>query len=550
MQNGFHIQANLIDILDRQIYLAKLHIENGKITKIKNLGNEAQSQPYLLPGFIDAHIHIESSLLTPCQFARLAVVHGTVATVSDPHEIANVLEISGVEYMIDNGKQVNFKFFFGCPSCVPATKFETAGCEMDEVETDELMRRPDIYYLAEMMNFPGVLNRDEKVLKKILVARKYKKPIDGHAPGLRGENAKRYAAVGISTDHECVSIDEALDKLACSMKILIREGSAARNFDALIDLLPQHFEKLMFCSDDKHPDSLVESHINDLVKRAVAKGFDLFQVLRVACLNPVQHYRLPVGLLGENDPADFILIDNPQDFNVLQTFINGEKVAENGKSLLPHTASKIVNQFRTSPRQPEDFRIPAPETLQPVFIKVIEALDKQLITNALRFEAKIREGAIVADPERDLLKIAIVNRYKDAPVALGFVKNFGLKQGAMASSVAHDSHNVIAVGASDAALCQVVNLVIKNRGGLAVVRSGHEFVLPLPIAGLMSGEDAYTIAGQYANLEALVREMGSHLQAPFMTLSFMALLVIPSLKMSDLGLFDGEKFAFTPLIAQ
>jgi adenine deaminase len=537
------IRGNIADVFNQKFFFGEISVLDGKILKITDLGEAHPNALYILPGFVDAHIHIESSMLTPCQFARLAVVHGTVATVSDPHEIANVLEKSGVEYMIENGKQVNFKFFFGCPSCVPATKFETAGAELDVVETDELMRKPEIKYLAEMMNFPGVLTRDEKVMKKILVAKKYKKPVDGHAPGLRGVDAANYAAAGISTDHECFTKAEALDKLACGMKIIIREGSAARNFEELIDLLPEYYEKLMFCSDDKHPDSLVEGHINDLVKRALAKKMDLFQVLQVACVNPVKHYKLEVGLLRENDPADFIIIDNPEKFNILQTYINGELVAEDGKSLIPSQPSLIVNYFKTSLKKPEDFVFPTVSwSLKP--FAVIEALDRQLITHKTFITPKVEYDQIVPDLENDVLKITVVNRYRDTKPSVAFIKNFGLKNGAIASSVAHDSHNIIAVGTDDVSICNAVNALIEVKGGISATTDGITDVLPLPVAGLMSGEDGYEIAKHYSELDKKAKEMGSLLSAPFMTLSFMALLVIPSLKISDLGLFDGEKFEF------
>ena len=537
------LQGNITDVLHQRLFFGEISVSDGKISRITELGPENSEAVYLLPGFVDAHVHIESSMLTPCQFARLAVVHGTVATVSDPHEIANVLEKSGVEYMIENGKQVNFKFFFGCPSCVPATRFETAGAELDLVETEELLRNPDIYYLAEMMNFPGVLAREEKVMQKILLARKYRKPVDGHAPGLLGDAARQYAAAGISTDHECFTEQEALDKLACGMKIIIREGSAARNFEALISLLPEHYAKLMFCSDDKHPDSLVTGHINELVKRALAKGMDWFQVLQVACVNPVKHYKLPVGLLQENDPADFIVVDNPTHLDVLQTYIRGEQVAEHGKSMIPSLPSPVVNFFKASPRQPSDFVLPAIR-LTHSELPVIEALDRQLITNKIMAIPKIENGNVVADPDNDILKITVVNRYRDAPAAVAFVKNFGLKSGAIASSVAHDSHNIIAVGTDDESLCRAVNAVIEAKGGISAVQHGETHLLPLPVAGLMSGEDGYEIARRYAEMDEIAKAMGSELSAPFMTLSFMALLVIPALKLSDMGLFDGETFGF------
>ncbi|MBA2745191.1 MAG: adenine deaminase, partial [Flavisolibacter sp.] len=502
--------------------------------------------PYIIPGFIDAHIHIESSMLIPSEFAKLAVVHGTVATVSDPHEIANVCGKKGVDFMIANGKKVPFKFHFGAPSCVPATVFETAGDTIDSTQIEDMLRQEDILYLSEMMNFPGVLQQDEAVMKKISAAKRFGKPVDGHAPGLRGDDVKRYIEAGISTDHECFTAEEALDKLSWGMKIMIREGSAAKNFEALVQLLDEHWKQMMFCSDDKHPDSLVISHINELCKRAVAKGIDVFKVLTAACVNPVEHYKLKLGLLRKNDFADFILVKDLENFEVIQTYINGELVAENGKTLINTTSISFesINNFKCSEKTAEDFSIPHPSTKNEVHLTVMEALDGQLITNRTTATLPVSAGNIMSDPENDLLKIVVVNRYKNAPVAKAFIKNFGLKRGAIASSVAHDSHNIVAVGVNDAMLAKAVNLVIQQKGGVSAVDENTEHILPLPVGGLMSGEDGYLIAEKYAAVDKAAKELGSKLSAPFMTLSFMALLVIPHLKLSDLGLFDGDQFQF------
>lgn len=536
--NSFQLSGNLIDIRAKKIYKACITVKNGIITDIEE--TDAVTEHYILPGFIDAHVHIESSMLIPSEFARLAVPHGTVATVSDPHEIGNVLGTAGVEYMINNGKSVPFKFYFGAPSCVPATTFETAGATITPKEIEFLLQKPEIKYLAEMMNWPGVLNHDSIVYEKIDIAKKYHKVIDGHAPGLRGEQARQYAEAGMSTDHECFTKEEALDKLRYGMKILIREGSAAKNFDALIDLLDDYEDAVMFCSDDKHPDNLVEGHINELVKRAQRKGFDLFKILKAACVNPVLHYQLEVGLLRKNDPADFIVINHPDEFKILQTYINGNLVAVNGKSHIARQPATIINNFNTSPKNSNDFcyKSDSPD------LNVIEAMDGQLITNALQLKVHPENGEIKPDIERDLLKIAVVNRYRDTVPAIAFIKGFGLKEGALASSVAHDSHNIVAVGADDESICKAVNEVIKHKGGIAAVSNNTVYSLPLPVAGLMSANDGYEIAHNYTSIDAIAKKMGSTLSSPFMTLSFMALLVIPSLKLSDLGLFDGEKFKF------
>lgn len=554
--NSFTITGNLVDVHQQKIYPAEIIIENGKIISIKAIpDSQLTTNDYILPGFIDSHVHIESSMLVPSEFARLAVVHGTVATVSDPHEIANVCGMEGVEFMIENGKTVPFKFNFGAPSCVPATIFETAGAALDSSEVEKLLQRDEIKYLSEMMNFPGVLFKDEEVMKKIAAAHKLNKPVDGHAPGLRGDDAKKYIEaspnlseggpldspmVRISTDHECFTADEALDKLKYGMKILIREGSAAKNFEALIDLLNDYPDMIMFCSDDKHPDSLVLGHINQLCARAVAKGIDLFKILKAACINPVLHYKLDVGLLKEGDDADFIIIKDLKAFEVAKTFINGELVAENGKSKIKSIKSKVINNFSCTKKHSAELSIRYGSI--PFNIQVIEALDGQLITNKLFSSANIKYDQLVSDIENDILKIAVVNRYRDSWPATAFIKNFGLKQGAIASSVAHDSHNIVAVGVDDESICKAVNMIINHKGGMSIVVENTEMIVPLPVAGLMSNEDGYKIAEQYTLLDKAAKDAGSTLASPFMTLSFMALLVIPHLKLSDLGLFDGDKF--------
>lgn len=534
-----------MDVHQKKIYPVEIKVEGERIVSITP-NPQLQTPNYILPGFIDAHVHIESSMLIPSEFARLAVVHGTVATISDPHEIANVCGMKGVEFMIENGNTVPFKFNFGAPSCVPATVFETAGAALDSTAVEELLRRDDVLYLSEMMNFPGVLNGDEEVLKKIAAAKKWNKPVDGHAPGLRGEEARKYINAGISTDHECFTAAEALDKLKLGMKILIREGSAAKNFEALIDLLNDYPEQIMFCSDDKHPDSLVEGHINDLCARAVAKGIDVFKVLQAACVNPVGHYKMKVGLLRENDFADFVVVKDLENFEVVQTYINGQLVAENGKSLIERKSlskAAVVNNFSCSKKSAADFALPVGTHSALTSLPVIEALDGQLITNKILSAPTIDAGMIVSDVEKDILKIVVVNRYKDASIAKAFIKNFGLKHGAIASSVAHDSHNIVAVGADDESICKAVNLVIEQQGGVSCV-GNDDTVLPLPVAGLMSSEDGYEVAAKYAEIDKAAKALGSTLSSPFMTLSFMALLVIPHLKLSDLGLFDGDRFEF------
>lgn len=536
------IKGRIVDILQQTTYPGIISVAGGRIQAIQKTEDaDDPDLPFILPGFIDAHIHIESSMLVPSQFARLAVVHGTVATISDPHEIANVCGMEGVEYMISDGKKVPFHFFFGAPSCVPATVFETPGAELNADDIERLLRKDDIKYLSEMMNFPGVLTGDAGVMKKIAAAHALNKPVDGHAPGLRGEQAKQYIDAGISTDHECFTREEALDKLQYGMHILIREGSAAKNFEALIDLLHDYPEKMMFCSDDKHPDSLVEGHINQLCARAAGKGIDVYKILRAACVNPVLHYRLDVGLLREGDGADFILVKDLTRFEVLQTWVKGELVADKGRSLVqPGVNGGVINNFSCKKKTVQDFSFAETNALLPV----IEALDGQLITNKLLQEHPV----MVPDTRNDILKIVVVNRYTNAPVAKAFIKNFGLKKGAIASSVAHDSHNIVAVGADDESICHAVNGIIERRGGVSLWAPSNgnteplSMILPLPVAGLMSTEDGYSVAERYAIMDKAAKALGSALSAPYMTLSFMALLVIPHLKLSDRGLFDGDAF--------
>jgi adenine deaminase len=545
--NSFTVTANVVDIPGRRTYAARVDVANRRIAAI-NATNEKPTN-YLLPGFVDAHVHIESSMLVPSEFARAAVVHGTVATVSDPHEIGNVRGVTGVEYMLENAAQVPFKFNFGAPSCVPATTFETAGSEITVDEVANLLDDPRIRYLSEMMNFPGVLHGDSVCMAKVKAAHDRGKPVDGHAPGLRGEEAARYIAAGITTDHECFTKEEALDKLAARCKIAIREGSAARNFDALYTLLSEYPGMTMLCSDDKHPDELLAGHINVLVRRAVERGIDVYDALRAACITPVEHYGLNVGQLRVGDPADFIEVDSLREFNVLRTWIDGALVAERGRTFIPRVEPAVVNNFVPTKVSVKDIEVSAPADSR-FKLQVIEALDGQLITNRLTFPVQVVNEAVHAQLDLDILKLVVVNRYYKAPPAIAFIKNFGLKRGAMASSVAHDSHNVIAVGADDADLAAAINLVMDARGGLSAACKTENVaeVLPLPVAGLMATGTCEEVGAAYAKLDKLVKRWGSSLRAPYMTLSFMALLVIPALKLSDRGLFDGAKFEFTDLL--
>ncbi|MBS4013253.1 MAG: adenine deaminase [Bacteroidetes bacterium] len=536
-----NISGNIVDVVSKKIFKGEITVKNGKIESVKE--SDTSSENFIIPGFIDSHLHVESSMLIPSEFARIAVTHGTIGAVSDPHEIANVLGVDGVYFMIKNGKKVPFKFYFGAPSCVPATSFESSGANISSNEIKVLLADNDVHYLAEMMNFPGVVYDDVEVWEKLKAAKNANKVVDGHAPGLKGANLEKYVKAGVSTDHECFTIEEGLEKIELGMKILIREGSAAKNFDDLIDLIKDYPQHIMLCSDDKHPDDLIKGHINLLVKRALDIGYDVFDVLRSVTLNPKQHYNLDNGLLQVGDNADFVIVDNLQSLNILETFINGIRVAENGKTLIKNVEEKPINKFECNKLSASDLKVPAESNK----IKVIEVIDGQLITKRTSEIVQPKKGFVDADISKDILKIVVLNRYSRSLPSIAFIRGFGLKKGAIASTIAHDSHNIIAVGTNDEDLANAINLLIDARGGISFACNEENDVLPLPFAGLMSGEDVYVVANKYETIDRKAKGLGSTLISPFMTLSFMALLVIPEIKISDKGLFDGEKFEFISL---
>lgn len=539
--NNFTMSGQIVDVVHSRIFPGRITVNDSKITDIEEL--PSAEMRYLMPGFIDAHIHIESSMMPPSEFGRMAVCHGSVAAVCDPHEIANVMGVEGVDYMIRSGKRGHFKFYFGAPSCVPATPFETSGAALDAQVIEQMMARDDIYCLCEMMNYPGVLADDPEILRKIEAARRNGKPVDGHAPMVVGDAIKKYVGAGISSDHECFTLEEAEEKLKLGMKILIREGSAAKNFDALIPLMVDYPDQLMFCSDDKHPDDLVKGHINLLVKRALEKGYKLMNVLRAASLNAVKHYHLDVGLLQKGDDADFIVVDNLNDIHVLQTYIKGRLLAENGVSRMQRRKEEACNNFHAMPIGVEDLRVPD----EGKKIRVIACMDGNLITNTIMATPNVVDGNVVSDTSRDILKMIVYNRYGKAKPAVAFINNIGLKRGAIAASVAHDSHNIVAVGCSDEDIVRAINLLVYTKGGVVACSETEFALLPLPVAGLMSLEEGPRVVADYERADRLAHEFGCRLYSPFMTLSFMALLVIPDLKLSDKGLFDVTKFQFTTL---
>ena len=542
MENSaFQLSGQIVDVVNSRIFKGTIFVEHGKIVNI--VEEENDNEQLIMPGFVDSHIHIESSLLVPTEFARIAVTHGTVATVSDPHEIANVLGIDGVKYMIEIGKKSPMKFYFGAPSCVPATSFETSGAVLDSKTVDELLSMDDIKYLGEMMNYPGVIYDDNEVVAKINSAKRHNKPIDGHAPLLSGDDLVKYCKSGITTDHECSNLQEARDKVALGMTIQIREGSAANNFDALIPLIEESPENVMFCSDDMHPHEFVNGHINRLVKKAISLGYNILDILKAATLTPIKHYNLEVGLLRKNDSADFIIVDNFVDFNILKTYIDGKLVAENNKSLVEETEVELVNNFKTEKVDIDDFKI----FDEGRNVKIINAISGELLTEMIIGRPKNVNDNLVSDVDNDILKVAVINRYEKKKIALGFIKNFGMKKGAIASSVAHDSHNIVVIGCSDEEMANAANMIINTKGGLVAWSSDNNICIPLPVAGLMTNIDGHKIAADYKALVSLSKEFGSTLNDPFMTMGFMSLLVIPKLKLSDKGLFDCEKFELTTL---
>jgi len=534
------ISGILVDVFKKKIISSSISISRGRIKKIKQIRGEQKN--FILPGFIDSHIHIESSMLTPGSFARAIVPHGTIGVVSDPHEIANVLGINGVNFMIRDSKKVPTKFWFGAPSCVPATNFETSGGKIGIADTEKLLQKDEIKYLSEMMNYPGVINQDPEVMQKIKTAQKAGKKIDGHAPGLSGEGLRKYVESGISTDHECSTIEEAREKISLGMKILIREGSSARNLEALKYLFKTNPEEVMLCSDDLHPEMLQKRHINKLVANLINEGYDIYDVIRSATVNPVMHYGLEAGLLRKGDPADFIIVDSLEEMNVIETWINGKKIYERGKVLFDYKKPRTLNYFNCSPLSAQDIMVKNNNT----GIRIIRAYDGELLTKG-EIEKPGKGNTIEASVEKDILKIIVKDRYKDSNPAIGFIRGFGLKAGAFASSVAHDSHNIIAIGTNDKDIISAVNEVIKFKGGMAVAAGKDVDTMALDIAGIMTTESCKEVASKYELLSEKVRRLGCSMSAPFMTLSFMALLVIPELKLSDKGLFDGKKFCHVPL---
>ncbi len=533
------IKGNLLNVFTGEIYPAEISFENGLIKCVKPV--KADLKDVILPGFIDAHIHIESSMLSPSRFAEVVVPHGTTSVITDPHEIANVMGTAGIEYMIRDAASVPLKVFFTASSCVPATAFETSGAKIDAQEVDRLLYRDDMVALGEMMNFPGVLADDKEVLAKIASAKRHRKPIDGHAPLLSGEALCKYIGAGISTDHECTIKEEVVEKRKLGMKVMLRQGSSARNLKDLISASGD-----FIVSDDKHPEDLIKGHVDLMLKEAVDYGLDSVEAVKMVTINPATHYNLNNGLIAPGRAADLVVVDDLEDLNVKKVYIQGELVARDNKTLFSVKPFKLGSSFKLSPKTSADFEVPSRNREETV--RVIEVNEGQLITGESEITLKVDKYSIQPDIEDDILKIAVVERYGHNRMSNGFVKGFGLKRGAIATSVAHDSHNIIAVGTNSEDMATAVNRLVENNGGLVAASDGQFNSLKLPIAGLMSSESAEDISLKLSVLQQKVKEMGCQLDSPFMTLSFMALLVIPKLKISDMGLFDGETFEFVDLV--
>jgi adenine deaminase len=533
------IKGNLLNVFTEEIYPAEISVQNGLITCVKPVRDNFKD--FILPGFIDAHIHIESSMLVPSRFAEVVVPHGTTSVVADPHEIANVMGSAGIHYMMDDAASVPLNVFFTASSCVPATGFETSGAVVDTKEIDQLLSREDVVALGEMMNYPGVLAENEEVLAKITAAKKHNKPVDGHAPLLSGDDLCKYISVGISTDHECISKEEVKEKRKLGMKVMLRQGSSAKN---LKDLIGGGGDFIV--SDDKHPPDLIEGHVDLMLKEAVELGLDPVEAVKMVTFNPATHYKINRGLIAPGRVADLVVVDDLENLNVKQVIISGKLVAQDNKALFSVNPLEIGKSFLLNHKRPDDFEIFSKQEKE--IVRVIEVTEGQLITREREAVLEVENGKIQIDQDEDILKIAVVERYGHNWISNGFVHGFGLKKGAIASSVAHDSHNIIVVGTNTLDMADSVNQLVNNGGGLINGFKKDFNSLNLPIAGLMSINSAEEVSREFNLLQIAVKEMGCKLESPFMTLSFMALLVIPQLKMSDLGLFDSDKFQFVDVI--
>lgn len=547
-------KGHIVDVVNHEIYDGEFVIENGRITSLRRVQLPANREySYFMPGFIDSHVHIESSMMTPREFARVAVTHGSIGAIADPHEIANVMGVEGIDFMIQNSRDVLFNFAFGAPSCVPSCggEIETSGAVIDAQATEQLMARDDIGFLAEMMNYVGVLNGDPEVLAKIEAARRNGKPVDGHAPGLTGEQRRRYAEAGISTDHECSTIEEGRACVDAGMKVIIREGSAAKDYRTLSPLIDEAPGSVLLCTDDCHPDDLIRGHINLTVKRAMQDGYDMWNILQAACVNPQKHYGLQWGLLQDNDPATFIIVKNfGPHFRVTNTIIRGREAFSYNTSIgsLRSKTRAFDEVLSMRDHYPNNF-VAAPITSEDIRLDMQRGDTAHII---LASEGSLLTGhdvvTICGDPMKDacypwhdVQKIVVYNRYvQGAKPKVGLIRGFGISHGAIASTIAHDCHNIVAIGSSDEFIVMAINRIVEMKGGMVAIADDEMRDLPLPIAGLLSPLDGYEVAYFNRLICDMAQEAGCVLKAPFITMGFMCLPVIPELKLTDKHLWDSS----------
>lgn len=527
-----HVDGQLVDVLRGEIYPACVNFDENNIVRIER--KLAAPPQYILPGLIDAHVHIESSLLTPYRFAEKAVAHGTTAVVANPHEIANVMGMAGIRYMVDDGKSTPLRFFYSAPSSVPSTAMETSGAVIGWKEVREMLSTGDFVSLGEVMDVPGVLREDPALMSKIEVAVQFGKPIDGHAPGLGGYDLDRYVMAGISTDHECTTVREAEEKDRKGMTVMVREGSAARNLNALMPFASKH--KHFLVTDDLSAVDMADGHVDSLLRKAVAAGMDPIHAIRAASMWPAQHYGLPGGSVYLNGPADLVVVDDLIHFTVLETWIGGRLVAKDGRPLFAGAPTTVPPGIASGEVLAKDLRVTSRRPVATV--RVIKVLPDEVSSLAGTADLDVDDSAVLTDPSRDILLMAVVNRYRPASPAVAFVSGFRLSRGAMASSVAHDSHNLIGVGTDPALLALALNAVAAQGGGYYVTDAVNSVRLELPVAGLMSPLPWDEVARKEGEINAFLQGMGCPLPAPFMTLSFQSLLTVPDLKLGDRGLFD------------
>ncbi len=537
------IKGNILNIYTDEIYPGEIEIEKGVIQSIREVSSFFNE--IIVPGFIDSHIHIESSKLTPSRFAEIALKHGTTSVVADPHEIANVMGLEGIEYMLNDARNSPLKFNFAAPSCVPTTEYETAGATIDSNVIDDLLRKDEFVSLGEVMDYNGVIEGKEDLIAKIESAKKHKKPIDGHAPLVTGEDLQKYVKYGIDTDHECTSKREAAEKRRMGVKIMIREGSESHMLEELL-----HSDADFIVSDDICAEDLIDGHIDKLLRKAVSLGMDAFEALKLVTINPAKHYNLNVGSITPGKQADLVFIDNLEDFNVKRVIVDGNTIYKKQKLLYRANPMPVKTTLKITPKTAEDFDVKAQdENHKSATVNVINVEDNTIISSHDTAKLSIDRNTVIPSVFEDILKISVIERYGGNTIANGFVHGFNIKNGAIASSVSHDSHNIIAVGTNSQYIAEATNKIIENKGGLVAMSNKEMIDLPLPIAGLMSDKSANVVSKVSSSLNELVSSMGCTLSSPYTTLSFLALPVVPSIKITNKGLFDVDANKFIDVIA-